>query len=205
MSLSPAILDKFIGLLVPLFLGGVGGDMATARHAAARMLAAYDTETEAELSLAAEIVCLSFGALEALGNAMNPDLTPNAVLRLRGSANALHRSAHQCRRTLDRLRKERSREAASEIAANPVPEPLLIPEPPLAVETLQLSEYAQASVPDPSLGLSRQQRRAAQRRMDKAQRQKAEQARREAKRAARNLSSPPVANPPLQPGQSNAA
>ena len=172
MSLSPvvtpAILDKFIGLLVPLFLAGVGGDMATARHAAARMLAAYNTETEAELSLAAEIVCFSFGALEALSSAMNPDLAPNAVLRLRGSANALHRSAHQCQRTLDRLRKERSREAA----ANPVPEP------PLPVEALKLSEYAQTSVQNPVLALSRQQRRAAQRKLDKMRRQQAEQARR---------------------------
>lgn len=197
---TPAILDKFIGLLVPLFLAGVGGDMTTARHAAARMLAAYNTETEAELSLAAEIVCFSFGALEALSNAMNPDLTPNAVLRLRGSANALHRSAHQCQRTLERLRKQRSQEDAARIVANPIPEP-----PP--VETLQLSEYAQTTLPDPMLGLSRQQRRAAQRKLEKRQRQQAEQERREAMRAARRppASSPPVASPPNHPGQSTAA
>ena len=198
---TPAILDKFIGLLVPLFLAGVDGDMTTARHAAARMLAAYNTQTEAELSLAAEIVCFSFGALEALSNAMSPDLTPNAVLRLRGSANALHRSAHQCQRTLDRLRKERSRPATAEIAATP------LPEPPLTAEALNISDYAQTSVQNPMLGLSRQQRRAAQRKTEKMQRQQAEQARLEARRAARNpsTSSLPITNPPLQPTQSPLA
>ena len=197
--ITPAILDKFIGLLVPLFLAGVDGDMATARHAAARMLAAYDTKTEAELSLAAEIVCFSFGALEALSNAMNPDLTPNAVLRLRGSANALHHSAHQCQRTLDRLRKERSHQAAPETTTSPLPEPL-----PTA-ETLKLSEYTQTPA-QPVLGLSRQQRRAAQRKAEKMQRQQAEQARLEARRAARNplASSLPIA-PPLTPTQPTGA
>ncbi len=197
--ITPAILDKFITLLVPLFLAGVDGDMATARHAACRMLASYNAETEAELSLAAEIVCFSFGVLEALGNAMNPDLTPNAVLRLRGSANSLHRSAHQCQRTLDRLRKERTRGNAAEVV------PIPAPEPPLPVESLNLSAYVQPPVQNPMPALSRQQRRAAQRRTDKMQRQQAEKARREAMRAARNPSPPSIPASPPRPNQPAAA
>ena len=76
-------------------------------HAVLSTLAAYDAEDEQELRLAAEIISFGFAALEALAKAMNPDLPLNAVLRLRGNANAAHRSGHQCQRTLDKLRKER--------------------------------------------------------------------------------------------------
>lgn len=105
--ITPAILDKVIGLLVPLLIDSAGGDLPTARHAATSLLADYEPQTEEELRLAAEIIGFGFGALDALSQSMAPDLTLNAILRLRGSANAQHRCANQCQRTLDKLRKER--------------------------------------------------------------------------------------------------
>jgi hypothetical protein len=94
-------LDKITDLLVPLFLPGTVGHLAAARHTARTMLASYDVESEDEIRLAAEIASFGFGALEALSKSMAPELSQNAVLRLRGCA--LHRSGHQCQRALDRL------------------------------------------------------------------------------------------------------
>jgi hypothetical protein len=181
--IQAAILDKFIGLLLPLFLPSAGGDMIAARQAASHMLFAYDAGTEDELSLAAEIICFTFAALEALSNAMNPELTINAVLRLRGSANALHRSAHRCHRLLDKRRKERAKAQTNEPLTNELPQVDANPPTP---ETLHLSDYAQpAPQPDPRIALSRQQRRALQRKLDKIHRKQAENARREVLHAAR--------------------
>ncbi len=184
MSLFPHVtrvfLDKVIGLLVPLFLTTAGEDMEAAREAAESTLASYDVETEEEIRLAAEITSLGFGVLDALAKAMDPNLPLNAVLRLRGSANALHRSAHQCQRALDKLRKQRDMPASQ----TQVPEP-----------TAEVAEIAPTDPAEPQIQLilSRQQRRALQRASEKAQRRHAEQARRDAMRAMRIVTAPIVA------------
>ena len=177
--IAQAVLDKIIALLVPLFLTDGHGDQVTARQAAISLLDDYNTETEEELRLAAEIISFGFGALDFLGQSMAPDLTMNAVLRLRGSANPQHRSANQCQRTLDKLRKER-RSAAADPKVKP-----LAPAP-IPTEPLALSNYVQAPLQSASdISMSRQQRRAAERRFEKTQRQERELARREAMRATR--------------------
>ena len=106
-TIAPAFLEEMVAHLLHLFIRGAGGNEAAARYAVLSTLVAYDPEDEQELRLAAEIISFGFAALEALAKAMNPDLPLNAVLRLRGNANAAHRSGHQCQRTLDKLRKER--------------------------------------------------------------------------------------------------
>jgi hypothetical protein len=104
---APAFLEEMVAYLLHLFIRGAAGDEAATRHAVLSTLAAYDAKDEQELRLAAEIISFGFATLEALAKSMDPDLPLNAVLRLRGTANAAHRSGHQCQRTLDKLRKER--------------------------------------------------------------------------------------------------
>ncbi len=121
-TIAPAFLEEMVAHLLHLFIRGAGGDEAAARYAVLSTLAAYDPEDEQELRLAAEIISFGFAALEALAKAMNPDLPLNAVLRLRGNANAAHRSGHQCQRTLDKLRKDRRTAASRAAARSPAPE-----------------------------------------------------------------------------------
>lgn len=184
-NVTPIFLDTVIGLLVPLFLTTAGGNEDAAREAAESMLASYDVETEEEIRLAAEITNFGFGALEALSKSMDPNLPLNAVLRLRGSANALHRSGHQCQRALDKLRKERNR---------PKAEAATVEQPAAAVDVPPIPAQPISTQPQPQIILSRQQRRALQRAVDKAERRRAEQARRDAMRAARSTPSFPVSS-----------
>jgi hypothetical protein len=106
-TITPAVLDKILGSLALLFLASAGGDLAAARHAAACLLADYQVETEEELRLAADIVSFGFHALDALGQAMTPDLPLKEILALRSSAVSLNRQSHRSQRKLDQLRRER--------------------------------------------------------------------------------------------------
>jgi hypothetical protein len=179
-NITPIFLDYIIGLLAPLFRAAAGGDLEVARHTAKCLLASYDVETEDEIRLVAEITSFSFGALDALGKSMDPDLSLNAVLRLRGSANAQHRSAHQCERSLEKLRKERRTAVASAETAPPAP-----PADPAVAEQPSHTSPPAPAQPHPEVTVSRQQRRAMQRAIEKAQRKQAEQARRDAMQAMR--------------------
>ncbi|HEX2943654.1 MAG TPA: hypothetical protein VHO91_21540 [Rhodopila sp.] len=178
-DIAPAFLEEVLLFLVPMFMHGAAGDAAAARHAALSALAAYDPQTEQELRLAAEITSLGFSMLEALAQSANPDLSINAVLRLRGNANALHRSAHQCQRVLDRLRSQRTNptqpEQALEVPATP-PRPQ--PQPSTASPN-----HAAAPDADLVIGMSRQQRRELGRKQAKILRQEAERLRRDQRRA----------------------
>ena len=159
-NINPIFLETMLLRLVPLFLTVAQGCVDTARQAALDLLASYNAATEEELSLATEIASFSLGALEALGNSFNPDLSLSAVLRLRGNANALHRSAYQCERRLDKLRNERlARET--------------LPPPDQTATTRDTPTPARPQIP-----LSRQQRRAMERAMEKAQRSQVRQAQR---------------------------
>jgi hypothetical protein len=174
-NIAPAFIEEMVAYLLHLFIRGAGGDEAAARHAVLSTLAAHDVANEEEMRLAAEIVSFSFTALEALAKAMDPDLPLNAKLRLRGNANAAHRSGHQCQRTLDKLRKERRLSAE--------------PSRPQAAVTVDAD--ATQNVPTPSaprMDLSRQQRRELERKAAKAQRKAAERVRLDARLAMRTAS-----------------
>jgi hypothetical protein len=127
-TLPAAILETVLKRLATLFLSGAGGDITTARHAAAEMLAAYQPETAQELRLAALLVCFSFHALEALSQAADPDLPLTKILRLRGSAVSLNRESDKAQRRLDQIQQAR-REGAPEqpepqpVQTQPSPEP----------------------------------------------------------------------------------
>ena len=127
--IDPAILDTVLGRLALLFLAGAGDDMTVARHAAGRLLIAYKVETEEELSLAAEIISFSYHALAALCQAMEPDLSLNKVIRLRGSAVSLSREAHRNQRKLDQLQRDRRTAASAPLPETSAP-PLATPDAP---------------------------------------------------------------------------
>jgi hypothetical protein len=195
-TIAPAFLEEMVTHLLHLFIRGAGGDEAAARYAVLSTLAAYDPEDEQELCLAAEIISFGFAALEALAKAMNPDLPLNAVLRLRGNANAAHRSGHQCQRTLDKLRKERRTAAGLAAARSPAPE--IDPTYTLKATSAGHKVSVQPALPP---DLSRQQRRELERKALKAQRKQAERARLDAKMASRIATLPVSAmNPSPQAG-----
>jgi hypothetical protein len=200
MSLFPNIslvfLETIIGPMVPWFLAAAGGDRELARHTVLTMLASYNVHTEQEIRLAAEITIFSCGTLAALGKSADPDLPLNVVLRLRGSANALQRSKHQCQFVLDRLRKERMAVPASQ-SEPPAPEP--------PAQQPVTAEVPRPALPVPAFALSRQQRRALERAMEKRQRQQAEQVRRDTMRAMRAASNPPAMIASQRTNQSPAA
>jgi hypothetical protein len=158
-NVTSVFLDTILMRLVPWFLTAAEGCVETARQAALSMLASYNVETEEEIRLAAEIASFGLSALTALSSSFDPDLSLNVVLRLRGSANALHRSAHQCQRTLDKLRKERLTRADAQ-----QPEQTATP------------DEAPSPQSRPTIPLSRQQRRAMERAVEKAKRSQVRQA-----------------------------
>lgn len=160
-NVTPVFLDTILMRLVPWFLTAARGCVESARQAALSMLASYNVETEEEIRLAAEIASFGLSALTALSSSFDPDLSLNAVLRLRGSANALHRSAHQCQRTLDKLRKER-------LARSEAPPP----------EQIVTRDEAPPPQSRPAIPLSRQQRRAMERAVEKAKRSQMRQTQR---------------------------
>jgi hypothetical protein len=160
-NVTSVFLDTILIRLVPWFLTAAEGCVETARQAALSMLASYNVETEEEIRLAAEIASFGLSALTALSSSFDPDLSLHAILRLRGSANSLHRSAHQCQRTLDKLRKERHARS----------------EAPLPEQTTTQDEAPRAQS-RPVISLSRQQRRAMERAVEKAKRTQMRQAQR---------------------------
>ncbi|WP_428490390.1 hypothetical protein [Rhodopila sp.] len=114
--------------LAPLLLPGAAGDLATARQAAAQMLAAHDAQTDDEIRLAGKLVGLSFQCLEALSQAAAEDLSLTAKLRLRGSAVSLSRESHKAQRQLDKLQRAR-RDGRTEQPADAPPRTASHPQP----------------------------------------------------------------------------
>jgi hypothetical protein len=139
---SSVILDTILGRLALLFLTGAGGDLAAARRAAAQMLAAYHAETDDELRLASEIVSFSFHALEALSQAMTPDMSLNHKLRLRGSAVSLNRASHKAQRKLDQLQKARRAGHPAQPAEVKAPQPAASPSTEKALDLIEATRDA---------------------------------------------------------------
>ena len=146
------------------------------------MLAAYKTETEEELHLAADIVSFGFHALEALSESAAPDLPLNNKLRLRGSAVSLSRQGHKARRKLDQLQRAR---------ATAPPQPNTTPDKAATDQAHGLIEFARGAIQASgktsgkkggmqAFSLNHQQRRAAEQIAKNLQRNRAEQERREA-------------------------
>jgi hypothetical protein len=199
-NVTPVFLNTIISRLVPWFLIAAGGSLEAAHDAVISMLASYNVETEEEIRLAAEIASFGFSALAALSTSWDADLSLNAILRLRGSANALHRSAHQCQRTLDRLRKERQVTAAG-ATAQPADQTATTTAATTTATGVPRPNQSASAPPKAQVPLSRQQRRVLERATEKVRQTQAAQIRRDAKRAVR-VGAPPVIGvspPPQEP------
>jgi hypothetical protein len=143
-TFSATILETILGRLALLFLTGAAGDLNAAREAARQMLAAYHPETDDELRLAAEVIGFSFHALEALGQAMTPDMPLARVLRLRGSAVSLSRESHKAQRRLDQVQQARREGIPAEPPA-PRPQPAIEKAVALIEDTRIVASAAEAT------------------------------------------------------------
>jgi hypothetical protein len=191
--ITPAILDTVLGHLAPHFVEAANGDLPTARHAAGRMLAAHDPQTEEELHLATDIVSFGFHALEALSAAAAPDLPLNQKIRLRGNAVSLNRQAHKARRQLDLLKRARLAEPAQPPAPTPPPDEKLPAE--LIEAAREMIQAAAKPGTFKAWTLSRKQRRAAERIAENGRRNAAAHANQQAS----HVHAPPPAQPHNQP------
>jgi hypothetical protein len=98
------LMRLIVALLAPMFLSVSGGDIATARMAAAETVNAYRAQSQADLVAIAQIVAFGFAALGSLSLSMQDNISVTMALRLRGNANACSRSAEQNRRALSQAR-----------------------------------------------------------------------------------------------------
>jgi hypothetical protein len=92
------LIALIVACLAPMFLGASGGDVGFARMAAMETLNAYRARNQADLLAVAQIVGFGLAVLGSLSLSMAEDISLTMTLRLRGNANALHRSAEQLRR-----------------------------------------------------------------------------------------------------------
>jgi hypothetical protein len=191
-TITAAIFDKILAFLAPVFLGAATGDIGAAQEAASAMLASYNPRTNRELRFAALSIAFAFGALETLSKAAGPELALNQVLRLRGNANALNRSAQQNESRLEKLQKQPPVviETVTMEATHDAPADTL----PASSATTDLLAFARSKlksmmsiatpaasalpiVPAPAMPVSRQQRRAAERKTEKVRQRQIQEAR----------------------------
>ncbi len=167
-EIDAIIRDRILTFLIPLFLTPANSDANRARQAVEALLESYNPRTARELRLAALAIAFSLGALDALAKSASQDATLSQVLRLRGNANALARSADKAELALQAERSEPSGDKDDSL--------------PESTETQALVSFARTNPP-----LSRQQRRHAERVAEKLRRQlenQARQAERHARKAA---------------------
>jgi hypothetical protein len=143
-TIVPAVLDTILGRVALLFLSGANEDLAVARQAAAHMLAAYQPETEDELRLAGQIVSFSLHALEALSQAVTPDMPLNKILRLRSGAVSLSRESHKAERRLEQRQQARR----DGIPAEPIEATAVEPTRPQIDKAIALIEATRQEVQD---------------------------------------------------------
>jgi hypothetical protein len=104
---SSDLMTEFIlGLIAPLLMTAGIADMAQARLAVLETITAYKALGQGELVTVAQIVGFALASLDTLRLSTAPDLSLSMILRLRGNANALNRSAQQNNRVLDKQRQD---------------------------------------------------------------------------------------------------
>lgn len=106
LSISPSdiLLHLIVTLLAPMFLTASGGDIQFARMAALETVNAYRARNHADLIVIAQIIACGLTALGSLSLSMADNISLSMLLRLRGNAVALNRSAEQNRRALKESR-----------------------------------------------------------------------------------------------------
>jgi hypothetical protein len=120
------LIALIVACLAPMFLCASGGDVGFARMAAMETLNAYRARNQADLLAVAQIVGFGLAVLGSLSLSMAEDISLTMTLRLRGNANALHRSAEQLRRARETggaSTVPNGRTAVEHPASPPVPPP----------------------------------------------------------------------------------
>ena len=119
------LMDFILSVLTPLLAAGAIPDIQLARRAAMEAIAAYNARAEDELVTAAQAVTFALTALDNLRLSMTSDLSLTMKLKLRGSANALNRSALNSTQALEKIRHPKPAPAprAAKPAASPPKEP----------------------------------------------------------------------------------
>ena len=97
---SDVLMNLIVAFLAPMFLGAGGGDIGFARTAAIETVNAYQARNHADLVAIAQVIAFGLAVLGSLSLSMADDLSLSMILRLRGNANALDRSAERSRRAL---------------------------------------------------------------------------------------------------------
>ena len=144
-TIPAATLETILNRLASLLLDGAKGDIQAARDAASQSLAGYHPQTEDELRVAANIICFSLHALEALAQASEPGMPITRILRLRGSAVSLNRESAKAERRLEQLRKARHQPVQAEAQPEPAqPEPRAEKAIALIQETTTITQAAKA-------------------------------------------------------------
>jgi hypothetical protein len=204
-SITAAMFERILAFLTPLFLGSGTSDTGPAREAARETLSSYGARTNRELRLAALCIAFSFGALDALSRAANPELPMSQMMRLRGNANALNRAAQQNENRLEKLLKQPSVAAEAKDAVI-VTEDAPVDVLPASSATADLLAFARSKLKSmmsgptaatpaliPVAPLSRQQRRDVERKTEKVRRRQQEEARRAQRTAQRSATVSEVA------------
>ena len=123
-----------------MFLCVTGGDVTLARMAALETVNAYRARDLSDLIAIAQIIGYGLAALGSLSLSMGDDMSLSMILRLRGNANALNRSAEQNRRA---MRENQTADPAPHRAA-----PVATPEPPPMIEQDQTNTRPNAFMND---------------------------------------------------------
>ena len=98
-ALPASILMNFVVLtLAPMLLTAAGADIGFARIAVLETIKSYQPRNQPDLIAVAQIVACGLAALGSLGLSMTGDLPLPMILRLRGNATALIRTAEHSRR-----------------------------------------------------------------------------------------------------------
>jgi hypothetical protein len=94
------LMNLIVALLAPMFISVTAGDVRLAQMAAIETIDAYSARNRADLIAIAQIIACGLAALGSLSLSMDDEISLNMVLRLRGNAVSLSRSAEQNRRAL---------------------------------------------------------------------------------------------------------
>jgi hypothetical protein len=136
---SNTLMNLIVTFIAPIFLGVTNGDLTLARMAAIETVNAYTVRNQSDLVAVAQIIASGLAALSSLCLSMGDDISLSMLLRLRGNAVALNRSAEQNRRVL-----------RQPLPDNPTPYLTVMtpePEPPAPPRATQENDS-----PDPSNG-----------------------------------------------------
>jgi hypothetical protein len=99
------LMEFILGLLAPMLMAGSITDLHLGRLAAQEAIDTYKTRGQTNLMAIGQILAFALTALDNLRLSMAPDLSLSMKLKLRGSANALNRSARDDTQTPDKGRR----------------------------------------------------------------------------------------------------